>query len=539
MDDDVEHPSGSRTSFWVAIGVVVALVAVGALWLAPDDTEDAAGEVDANQVAIDPSLPAHWRRIDAPFTGQRAQRVVTREDQGLLAVSVGVRDELVVWQSDDAVDWHQTAMIGVDAAASNPIDLSLSTAAGLYFLGTDHGLLVSGDGYTWTETPTAELGEGARVHDVVAHEGELVAVGSSTSGDRVVPTTWTSPDGASWAMNGYGYDGDWTGSLHAVASDGDVLVAVGTRYGDRSNATWTSTDARTWTAGERPAEGASDQAHELFDVHWTGEWLAAGAAEPEGAGLWSSADASTWARLSTADEPSPSGRFTRIVPLVAGTVALEQRGDQLEERAVWFEGPGGWREIAPPNGIDTLPVVDIAAFGDGLVAVGHDVWIWSPSTPAEPVPVTTTLEPTQPTLAAPPPDATGRPPMGSLGSPAPDLPPFAADNEVEQAIVDAVYAAFGGGPYIKGDRSRFEGDVSDAFDEAVERYPQHAEGIAAAVYEVTLLSPTEAEVVFDVIDDDVLVTATTRGRVLLIDGRWTVSQATICEMLRRGGLRCP
>ena len=71
MDDDVEHPSGSRTSFWVAIGAVVAVLAAGALWMAPDDTEDAAGEVDADRAAVDPSLPVHWRRIDAPFAGRR------------------------------------------------------------------------------------------------------------------------------------------------------------------------------------------------------------------------------------------------------------------------------------------------------------------------------------------------------------------------------------------------------------------------------------------------------------------------------------
>jgi hypothetical protein len=59
------------------------------------------------------------------------------------------------------------------------------------------------------------------------------------------------------------------------------------------------------------------------------------------------------------------------------------------------------------------------------------------------------------------------------------------------------------------------------------------------VYEVTIVSDTEAEVVFDIIDDGKLVTATTTGRVVLLDGTWTIAQATICEMMSRGGLRCP
>jgi hypothetical protein len=548
VDEHTDHQRRSRLAYWAAVAAVLAVVAGAAVWITRDEPSETASVVDAGQAGVEADSAGHWARVEAPFGGQRAERVVTLKGGVLLAAVPAPNGEIAVWRSDDAGTWNQSAVLRADTTPDSSADLSLSSADGWVFVATRGGLWRSADGYGWIEVSDAGIDPGAMVHDVVSHRGGFVAVGSVNADIGAQPVAWTSADGSTWTRSdpipipdGYGVDGEGNGALHAVASDGTTLVAVGTRYGYLSNATWTSGDGRTWLAGERPAEDAPDQAAEILDVAWTGEWLAAGVTHPEGSGLWSSADGTSWTRETADPGPSPAGRFTRLVDLDVGTVALEQHDAALESHALWLsDSDGTWRPISLPDGIKTLPVRDIAAFDQGLVAVGHDVWIWSPGAgPTEPVPVTTTLDPTQPTLATVPPNRTGVPPMGSLGSPAPDLPPFDAENEVEQAIIDAVYAAFGGGPYIKGDHSRFEGDMSEAFDEAVEQYPQHAEGIAAAVYEVTLLNESEAEVVFDVIDDDVLVTATTRGRVILVDGTWVVAQATICEMMARGGLRCP
>jgi hypothetical protein len=59
------------------------------------------------------------------------------------------------------------------------------------------------------------------------------------------------------------------------------------------------------------------------------------------------------------------------------------------------------------------------------------------------------------------------------------------------------------------------------------------------VYEVGMLSDTEALVVFDIFDDGLTITATTQGSVVFVDGEWVVAQATVCEIMSRARLRCP
>jgi hypothetical protein len=153
----------------------------------------------------------------------------------------------------------------------------------------------------------------------------------------------------------------------------------------------------------------------------------------------------------------------------------------------------------------------------------------------EPVDSPATISPAP--VTGPP---TGGPPYLHLGEAVPDLPAFEPTTDIEQAIVDAVHQAFGG-PYNAPDAAGYEDaeELQDAFDRGVEMYPEHAEGISSIVWDVVILSDTEAQAVFDIVDDGRAVTATTTGRIVLIDGDWQVSRDTLCELMTRGGIPCP
>jgi hypothetical protein len=138
------------------------------------------------------------------------------------------------------------------------------------------------------------------------------------------------------------------------------------------------------------------------------------------------------------------------------------------------------------------------------------------------------------------PSTVSGPPSHHLGQPISDLPAFEPATDVEQAIVDAVHQAFAG-PYNAATRDGYEDaeELDEAFDRGLEAYPQHAEGTSAIVWEVVVLSDTEAHATFDIVDDGRAVTATTIGLIVLLDGDWQVSQYTFCELMARARLACP
>jgi hypothetical protein len=132
------------------------------------------------------------------------------------------------------------------------------------------------------------------------------------------------------------------------------------------------------------------------------------------------------------------------------------------------------------------------------------------------------------------------PPSHRLGDPIRELPAHQPTTDVEQAIIDAVHQAFGG-EYNPATREGFEDaeELDEAFDRGLEAYPEHAEGTSAIVWDVVILSDTEAHATFDIVDDGRAVTATTIGLIVLVDGEWQVSQYTFCELMARASLACP
>jgi hypothetical protein len=537
---------------------MIGFVAVAALlltvWALDDDSQPATfkthtpGEPSATTVPAPTGDPAAgWERVVAPFGGQGADDVVVGPDGTLLAVGRDETGAALVMRSSDGRSWQRKGSFRADTGLTAPppvAELSISVADGQVFVGGAEGLWRSVNGWQWDLVLMASSESAPFIREVGDRDDVLVAVGAhlrlaSDGGWGSTPLVLLSDDGTRWENAALPTpepspaDGDGlpAGAVVSVASNGDRLVAVGHR--DQAGLTWASTDGRTWEL----SDALTTMAASVDDVLWLDDrWVAVGAGPAGEPAAWSSSDGGSWTALELAGLTTGSGGLTQLASGHGSLAALA--GPTLDAEAqVWVSTDGGasWTaaRARPEDGDGAVLARSLDATADGWMAVGSDAWLWpGASTPA-------IVSPSSPPVSAAPDQSAPWPPRGSLGDAAPSVPPFEAADATEQAVVDAVYAAFGGGPYVAGDAERFEGDLEGAFDEATEIYPEHAEGIRAAVYEVTIVSDTEAEVVFDIIDDGKLVTATTTGRVVLLDGTWTIAQATICEMMSRGGLRCP
>jgi hypothetical protein len=536
------------------VGFVAVAASLLAVWAlddespAPTFTTHTPGEPSATTAPAptgDPS--AGWERVEAPFGARGADDVAAGgEARVVLAVGRDDAGNVAVGRSSDGRDWEAPTALPINTGLTSPPDLrsSISFAGGQFFVGAAEGFWRSYDGRTWEQLSASRSERVSLTGEVTSHSAGLVAVGqeysmSSGAGWASSPTASWSADGTSWETVELplpdpapeAVDGLPVGAASSVASNGGQLVAVGHR--DQTGLIWTSTDGRTWERSDSLAPAASS----IADVMWIDDrWLAVGTGADGAPAAWTSIDGAGWSGLEIAIPPAGSGGFTHLAGNHRSLIGLVPPSPDVEP-ALWVSTDGGstWTAAAarPEDAEHVVQARGVAITADGWVAVGSDAWVWRGDALAPPVSASA------PPITAAPDDVETWPPRGALGQAAPAVPPFEAANDIEQAIVDAVYAAFGGGPYLAGDAERFEGDLEGAFDEATEVYPEHAEGIRAAVYEVTIVSDTEARVVFDIIDDGKLVTATTTGRVVLLDGVWTIAQDTICEMMSRGGLRCP
>jgi hypothetical protein len=526
------RPSPRRSRWtWIAAGVLAVAVGVGLFWFANRDGSDSTDQVEAGAAATQPAhqpfdLTTGWQRDEAPFgQGASATDVVAGSDGRLLAAGWDNSARVTLWASGNGSRWDPVARVGTRPAGPGEA-LSLSVAGDIYFLSTADGFWRSTDGRQWEQVWVNELAHVGVVNQVVSFGGGLVAVGSEVADvdGAVNPRAWRSPDGAAWEPVEVPAPGAST--IEAVAFDGTQLVAGGT--GATGGLLWRSTDGVSWEL----AAGISDAAV-FHDVAWNdGRWLAAGAARTGEPALWESPDGHQWTHVVTTGAPGTT--FTDIRAGDAGFVVLA--GDLAGENEPAVRVSADGRRWLPT--VDQVTAHGTTSFAGGFVAVGADAWIWSPET--DPAQIPPTAAPTDPARPFPPAEP-GAVPFTPLGQPLPDLGAFVPTNETERAVVDAVYRAFGGGPYPLPSRDGFENsqELDEAFDDALDAYPEHDRGISAIVYEVGMLSDTEALVVFDIFDDGLTITATTQGSVVFVDGEWVVAQATVCEIMSRARLRCP
>ena len=163
----------------------------------------------------------------------------------------------------------------------------------------------SHDGTVWTRVPDGPAWRDARVFDLAAYRGGLIAVGSAGGVDRAGAAVWLSTDGRTWER--ISSPAFAAGSMRSVASDGSTLVAVGVDAADDGAVAWTSPDGHRWSVVPHgPAfQNYGLSARILSLLHTGGGWLAAGwvSSAANGSGtIWSSPDGRAWTRVS----PSPA-----------------------------------------------------------------------------------------------------------------------------------------------------------------------------------------------------------------------------------------
>lgn len=222
-----------------------------------------------------------------------------------------------------------------------------------------------------------------RASDVVAWDGGYVAVGTVEDGvGKSTGVVWASGDGLSWTKTAVLP----SGSMRAVTTDGEVLVAAGhatgvTHGGETQNpvaAFWRSRDGRTW-------ERAPDQpelvigAAPFEDSWWTGlnglvaggpGFVAVGATRAGGATVWTSVDGLGWRRSATLGDAT----MLDVVVGGPGLVATGATGGPHSEGRVWTSRDGiTWTAATglPPGELSTL-----AGQGRILVGAGWGPTVW-------------------------------------------------------------------------------------------------------------------------------------------------------------------
>lgn len=272
--------------------------------------------------------------------------------------------------------------------------------------------------------PMHYQGGQADIVDVVPYRAGFVAGGFLETATGPMAAAWSSPDGLRWALVGGFPTGDGT-LVRAVAAGERGLVAVGAD-GPRA-AAWHSADGRTWQRSSSaamsvsgPAEvttvlttptgfvaagragGLGAETRATFwsspdGIDWTqapdgpdaaaarvealaggpGRWVAVGIAvngtSITGGAVWTSMDGSTWRRA-----PSHEAAFGPIHGVTHGSDGFLAVGTNLAgTKAVVWRSPDGisWRAAPDADALDNyglqIEMRDVAAVGDGYVAVGH------------------------------------------------------------------------------------------------------------------------------------------------------------------------
>lgn len=234
----------------------------------------------------------------------------------------------------------------------------------------------SPDGYTWTRVPydEATFGTDLSINAVTVGGPGLVAVGGVD--------VWLSPDGYTW--NRIPRDPavfhPITGDLRGVIAGGPGLVAFGESAG--TSAVWTSPDGYTWTQVPHDEEVFGRSSTHSMIVGGPG-LVAVGVDETGWPStvfpvVWASPDGYTWTRVP--HDPSVFTEETSMVDVAAGGSGLVAVGaDGRLSAAVWTSPDGfTWARVPHDEEVFGGPYEDmssVAAFGDGFIAVGSWPWI--------------------------------------------------------------------------------------------------------------------------------------------------------------------
>jgi hypothetical protein len=361
-----------------------------------------------------------WQRIDDPSldSGRHnaSMRGVLAGEPGFVAWGSIYPTGPRIWWSIDGLAWESASVPAIEDAWVEELYLGevgdvVAAGPGFVAIGsyvrhdgwTTSIVWTSADAKSWERIPFGPVFERSHIDSVVAHRGELLAVGCelATPNDCGRPLVWSSTDGRSWRRTTPTLP-EGVGALGLDAADADQLWGTGNaEYGlldpvfDRPG-TVTSTDGRTWT---KASLAWMPKLHALSDGLWalssplpTDDDYVVPAWLPRTPGAFRSADRREWAPVA-----SPPGAFLEEVGAVGDTLLLAGSTG----KSCWIPSNctvAAWRSVdggaswasTPITGTDGSPeprggtIVALAAIPDGtVVGVGRTVSAnGSPSTAA-------------------------------------------------------------------------------------------------------------------------------------------------------------
>ena len=191
-----------------------------------------------------------------------------------------------------------------------------AVASGLILASCASGSQAAGG--SWTAVSDIPGAAGASFASIAAGPDRFVVVGATPrSGQLGHAAAWTSTDGRTWtaATDDPAFDQH---QMVAVASGTPGFAAVGLTCNTQEcgeSAAWTSTDGQTWRAAAAIPAAGGLTAHSSAIVAGGPGWIVGGYSFPGGdgpspAGVWTTADGSSWT-ASTVSDLGPRWRDRR------------------------------------------------------------------------------------------------------------------------------------------------------------------------------------------------------------------------------------
>ena len=189
-----------------------------------------------------------------------------------------------------------------------------AVASGLILASCASGSQAAGG--SWTAVSDIPGAAGASFASIAAGPDRFVVVGATPrSGQLGHAAAWTSTDGRTWtaAADDPAFDQH---QMVAVASGKPGFAAVGLTCNTQEcgeSAAWTSTDGQTWRAAAAIPAAGGLTAHSSAIVAGGPGWIVGGYSFPGGdgpspAGVWTTADGSSWTASTVSDPAGPRWR---------------------------------------------------------------------------------------------------------------------------------------------------------------------------------------------------------------------------------------